>query len=369
MCKRKLHSNELQDITYKSRDLRAEEEQQPSSPIRTRSDNALSSSSSTANTSDLHGIRIYSEISQSMLQRIKSIDLPVSYSTKVDSICRTLLYLRETDPGAKSVIFSQFSDFLDTLADAFKQVQINHVSYSGHQGTNKFRRDASIGVFLLDAKSDSSGLNLVNATHVFLCEPLVNTAIELQAIARVHRIGQMRPTTVWMILIADTVEEAVYQLSADRRQQHIAKVNRPRTEVNGTAKTTASVVAASSSSSSSHAVAAAKAQSSSSSSSTATVPPAAAAAAAVVVVADEAVIDAANSLELEAAPIHNLLTKGSKGGGEVVNTDDLWTCLFRKPRNARSGSGELVVAKSDLQRILQAEAAEERALLNGVNGE
>jgi E3 ubiquitin-protein ligase SHPRH len=304
-----------------------------------------------------------------MLQRIKSIDLPVSYSTKVDSICRTLLYLRETDPGAKSVIFSQFSDFLDTLADAFKQVQINHVSYNSHQGTNKFRRDASIGVFLLDAKSDSSGLNLVNATHVFLCEPLVNTAIELQAIARVHRIGQMRPTTVWMILIADTVEEAVYQLSADRRQQHIAKVNRPRTEVNGTAKTTASVVAASSSSSSSssssHAVAAAaaaKAQSSSSSASTATVPPPAAA---VVVVADEAVIDAANSLELEAAPIHNLLAKGSKGGGEVVNTDDLWTCLFRKPRNDRSGSGELIVAKTDLQRILRAEAAEERGLLNG----
>ena len=34
--------------------------------------------------------------------------------------------------------------------------------------------------FFLHAKAHSSGLNLVNATHVFLCEPLINTAIELQ---------------------------------------------------------------------------------------------------------------------------------------------------------------------------------------------
>src|ERR1700753_3777594 len=99
MCKRKLTSSDLQDITYKSRELRAEEEQQPSSPVKTRSGSVSLNGLSKATTSETNGIRIYSEISQSMLDRIKSIDLPVSYSTKVDSICRTLLYLRETDPG------------------------------------------------------------------------------------------------------------------------------------------------------------------------------------------------------------------------------------------------------------------------------
>jgi E3 ubiquitin-protein ligase SHPRH len=334
MCKRKLHSRDLQDITYKSQDLRAEEEQQPSSPLRTRSDNATSSSVSTTNGTDLHGIRIYSEISPSMLQKIKSIDLPVSYSTKIDSICRTLLYLRETDPGAKSVIFSQFSDFLDTLADAFRQIEISYVFYHSHLGTSNFRRDSTIEVILLDAKSDSSGLNLVNATHVFLCEPLINTAIELQAIARVHRIGQMRPTTVWMILIADSVEEAVYRLSAERRLQHIVKVKKPRTgQTNGTTSATTNGVAWTNGSGAG-------------------------------TFGTEADIDAANSRELESQPIHNLLAKGSKGGGEVVDTDDLWTCLFRKPRDEEKA--QMTVGDADLQRILRAEAAEDR-ILNGVD--
>ena len=39
--------------------------------------------------------------------------------------------------------------------------------------------------FFLHAKAHSSGLNLVNATHVFLCEPLINTAIELQYVISV----------------------------------------------------------------------------------------------------------------------------------------------------------------------------------------
>ncbi len=37
--------------------------------------------------------------------------------------------------------------------------------------------------FFLHAKAHSSGLNLVNATHVVLCEPLINTAIELQYVS------------------------------------------------------------------------------------------------------------------------------------------------------------------------------------------
>ena len=57
----------------------------------------------------------------------------------------------------------------------------------GHEDGSNARPNANVvsqkECFFLHAKAHSSGLNLVNATHVFLCEPLINTAIELQCVS------------------------------------------------------------------------------------------------------------------------------------------------------------------------------------------
>ena len=55
---------------------------------------------------------------------------------------------------------------------------------------------------LLPFKSGSNGLNVIEATHVFLMEPLLNAAVEAQAIGRVHRIGQDKRTTVHRMIVS-----------------------------------------------------------------------------------------------------------------------------------------------------------------------
>lgn len=256
---------------------------------------------------------IYSDMSESTVREIKMIDLEGSYGTKIDMIARHLLWIRANDPGAKSIIFSQFSDFLDVLREALKKWKIGVSGISEKDGIQKFKSDPAIECFLLDAKSDSSGLNLVNATNVFLCEPLINPAIELQAIARVHRIGQQRPTTVFMYLVSDTVEEAIYDISVARRMEHIKANNN---------------------------------NSSSSDPGSGTATP----------VVQEQTLDKANSAELQAAPLKALLRK--KGNGEEVKADDLWHCLFGRQRKVVKP-----VLEREVGRHLRAEAAEGRASL------
>ncbi|KAL5121791.1 hypothetical protein ACEQ8H_000006 [Pleosporales sp. CAS-2024a] len=271
MCKQKLNSSDFRDISFKAIEIKAQEEgQESASP-------GQSASPGSSNTS------IYSDMSESMMKEIKMIDLEGSYGTKIDMMTRHLLWIRANDPGAKSIIFSQFGDFLEVLGEAFRKWRIGASSITDKDGIQKFKLDAAMECFLLDAKSDSSGLNLVNATYVFLCEPLINPAIELQAIARVHRIGQQRPTTVFMYLIADTVEEAIYDISVTRRLAHMPKAG-----------------------------------GASSSSGSATP------------VVGETWLDKANSAEMQAAPLKALLRK--KGHGEEVKADDLWRCLFGRPR-------------------------------------
>lgn len=244
---------------------------------------------------------IYSDLSDKTLKEIKMIDLTGSYGSKIDMLAKHLLWIRANDHGAKSVIFSQYRDFLEVLETAFRAWKIGCSNIREKNGIEKFKRDSATEAFLLDAKSDSSGLNLVNATYVFLCEPLINPAIELQAIARVHRIGQQRQTTVFMYLIGNTVEEAIYNISVARRLEHMKG-----------------------------------AETSKSASTSGTATP---------VAAQEKSLDKANSAEMEAAPLSQLLSKGS--GGEAVQNDDLWQCLFGKPR--RSGNEGAVLGKRQMR--------------------
>lgn len=59
------------------------------------------------------------------------------------------------------------------------------------------------------------------ACHVFLLEPSLDPAIEQQAVARVHRIGQTRDVTVTRLLMEGSIElQVMAQLKVGMHYKH-----------------------------------------------------------------------------------------------------------------------------------------------------
>ena len=87
---------------------------------------------------------IYSGIQDVTLAQIKNIDVDGSFGTKIDTLARHMLWIRANDPGAKSIVFSQFRDFLDVLAKAFTQFKIAFTGIDRKDGIQKFKEDASV---------------------------------------------------------------------------------------------------------------------------------------------------------------------------------------------------------------------------------
>jgi hypothetical protein len=132
----------------------------------------------------------------------------------------------------KSIVFSQWDQMLDICAAALQTNGIEYEKIGGQGNSSKrhfekslarFHSDPFVSVLLLPLKSCAQGLTLVEATHVFFLEPMLNLEQEAQAVNRIHRIGQESETFVHKYIIRQTVEEHIYRLYEDRVRKEKSK--------------------------------------------------------------------------------------------------------------------------------------------------
>jgi len=73
-------------------------------------------------------------------------------------------------------------------------------------------------VLVSQIQAGGVGLNIQAASVVIIAEPQLTPSIEEQAIARAHRMGQVRPVDVHRLLCEDSVDQRVLELLAGKRE-------------------------------------------------------------------------------------------------------------------------------------------------------
>ncbi|WP_375001174.1 DEAD/DEAH box helicase [Aeromicrobium sp. CTD01-1L150] len=119
----------------------------------------------------------------------------------------------------KVVFFAKHVDVMDAAEQTFARRGIRSTSIRGDQtpaarkkAIDSFVNDPDVGVVVCSLTAAGVGLNLQVASNVVLAELSWTNAEQMQAIDRVHRIGQEEPVTAWRIIAAQTIDSTIVEL-------------------------------------------------------------------------------------------------------------------------------------------------------------
>ena len=73
-------------------------------------------------------------------------------------------------------------------------------------------------ILLLNIKNGAEGLTLVEASHVFMVESILNNGLDAQAINRIHRITHVLKTFIHRYVVAGTIEEKIDAIRMERQE-------------------------------------------------------------------------------------------------------------------------------------------------------
>ena len=171
------------------------------------------------------GAKRYGEVLKSLLE-MRQLCLwqkqPSFQSTKIDFLMENLEQL--VGEGHKTLVFSQFTTYLDMIENKIKVNGWKMARIDGSQTIKKrgeqveLFQNGDAQIFLISLKAGGFGLNLTAASYIFLMDPWWNPAVERQAIDRAHRIGQENKLTVYRPIIKESVEEKVLVLQQSKRE-------------------------------------------------------------------------------------------------------------------------------------------------------
>jgi SNF2 family DNA or RNA helicase len=137
----------------------------------------------------------------------------------------TLFNMIKAHPDEKTLIFCQFRGEMDYIQENMEcpifRIDGSVAKEERDNQVTAFKKAPPGAVFIIQIKSGGQGLNLQEATRVYITGPSWNPSTELQAIGRAHRTGQTKPVYVKKLIYKESdtfisVEEEILALQGHK---------------------------------------------------------------------------------------------------------------------------------------------------------
>jgi SNF2 family DNA or RNA helicase len=147
-------------------------------------------------------------------------------SSKLDSVIDKIL--ANKDNGNGKIVFCHFREEIDTIAKRLSDGGISkiatfdgRISGSKRQGILNEKND----VLILQIQTGCEGLNLQeNYSEIYFVSPHWNPAVEEQAIARCHRIGQKKEVVVNRFEMGNFVKDVDQEVDTRTVDNYVGSV-------------------------------------------------------------------------------------------------------------------------------------------------
>lgn len=139
---------------------------------------------------------------------------------------------RKIPMSEKVLVFSSFTSALDLAKKTLEHyhpdvdtliIDGSHSLIQREQILTTFRTEPSYQVLFIGYKTGSEGLNVQSANHVIFLEPWWCPAVQDQAIARAHRMGQTKDVHVYDLVVENSLDSRIME-TIERKRAIIAEI-------------------------------------------------------------------------------------------------------------------------------------------------
>lgn len=150
---------------------------------------------------------------------------PIIEGANPDKVDRLLELVEEAfDSGKKVLVFSYFLDALKVVVDALGDKAVGPItgavsSSRRQEMVDFFTNSKEPKVLVGQIQAAGTGLNIQAASVVILCEPQIKPSLEVQAIARAHRMGQVNTVQVHRLIIPEGIDEKMVAMLSWKQKE------------------------------------------------------------------------------------------------------------------------------------------------------